>query len=1643
MGKFSYRCMNCVAIFCIYVAAGHSEQRSEANDPNSPFDLHSLMNERLPKYVVNCFLAAGFDTEQVICSMDITSDGPKNSIKIIESYIAKRFQGNPDMCDSFSSQLPFEFPPGHKLRICSFVQEVKQICQKTHKSKFRHKNKRLQLMGQDIQAKKLKTITVMPKDHEIQSEISVSTIEREVQSSIKRWKESQNNKLLRNLTEKEHYNVQITATAESDSFSGVVQCGLCNASVQLQQVSDKHNVIHYRISNWCRHMKKCVQVNQMTNCRQTELNFLPYRDSSSSPSRTSTSSSTPLPPSSDEICSLTSTKNSYSLLTDETSLLPCKTEKCSPLSVSDPPSPKYETCPLKAEILPTTHEASIDESHSPKIQDSYCDNKMTPSEPTSEFTAGLHSKSVVNPFTLSSNKQVFQKGPSAEVNGGACSSSSDNDLSNNWSRSARAKRQLLKAGKDPSQTHITDYFRILDNIEQLLDKNLKLSELLQQYNSEDKTATMSNHDSSFTSVLKQLLLNAEKNIERVPKHRRHSDILKKFATALLIYAGPLSYEFIHKNMPEALPSLRTVQRYIHSEYQILDEGSFRFDELLIHIKDHKASNAISIGEDATRVISRIDYDSETDRCVGFVLPIDDNGLPLVDSFLAVSYAAIEDMFKTASKAKYAYIYMAQTLCLGAPSFCLACMGSDNKFTAQHVMLRWKYIYEECRKRNILVLSYGGDGDSRIMKAMKVSVSLLTPSKEPLLQEIPSSVQFAKIPKAWNTWFRIYPRSIVSYVQDTVHVGVKLKSRLLKPSIVLPMGPNFVACGNHIQMIRMVFEKDQHNLRERDVNHKDKQNFDAVLHIISSAHLLKRIPEAYGTYCYVAVIQCVVDSYLDKSLSPLARLEKIWYANFFVRYWRQWILLSEQYTLQQNFITSNAYLCIELNAHALITFLLNVRDHVSHTNVAFLPWLLGSQTCERTFRCARSMSTVFSSVLNFGMLGLLRRLHRLHIQAVLQVDSEKSSIKFPRVEQNYAKDGKNPYIAPSLTDITNKDIADTVQKALEKAKATLSTLGMEKLLQKHSSWDSIKYEDCEVKDDSDSEEDEDDDIDSKDKEAVVSAVVQELCHDDPLQIENDIQLICKEGLADIRVSEKLHKLKKSITPIKLLSTTIPFYSFTEQQEESRQKTISPFIEVSTNNRTFLIRKTTAIWLLQEIERVSADRLFRVRNKQPFADSSKQPISITHMIPVVSSVLQVGNLCVFKVNTNWRVGRILQFAKYDTDSKKYSKPYNGHFVELSAKNIGVLCSWYDCIHGPAMVFQLSQNSDIAYKSLDSYICSIPENCIDCTSENTANECNSFSLDGSAISNTKQLSLLTRKFCIKNDYMPSLMSLIENSVKKSDHEQLSTGESNKGSDTDTTPIVIADNCEVSTDVIPKDYWTKCGGILLTKKELYSLSNDKELSDLHINAFQNLLKRQFPNIGGLQNTLLQYKSPITNKKEVTLQAINITISHKIKHWAAIELCGGDVFLYDSAYTAIVGDTKEIIAQLVKTKEESFKIHIMNTSKQSGTVDCGLYSIATMTSLALGKDPVGIVFQKEELRPYLRHIMESEKITEFPIVQKRKVKSRIVRTEVCAVYCLCRMPYSGSCMVCCDSCDNWFHIKCVDYSCNDAESWFCSTCTT
>jgi len=108
------------------------EKKSQLQpDTSLEVDIVALMDKRLPSYVGNCLRAAGFDELEVIASMD-TSNGEDNSISKVERYIEKRHKHNQEMlppcCTKESmSALPFEFPPGHRIRICKFVEEIKQL----------------------------------------------------------------------------------------------------------------------------------------------------------------------------------------------------------------------------------------------------------------------------------------------------------------------------------------------------------------------------------------------------------------------------------------------------------------------------------------------------------------------------------------------------------------------------------------------------------------------------------------------------------------------------------------------------------------------------------------------------------------------------------------------------------------------------------------------------------------------------------------------------------------------------------------------------------------------------------------------------------------------------------------------------------------------------------------------------------------------------------------------------------------------------------------------------------------------------------------------------------------------------------------------------------------------------------------------------------------------------------------------------------------------------------------------------------------------------------------------------------------------------------------------------------------------------
>ena len=265
----------------------------------------------------------------------------------------------------------------------------------------------------------------------------------------------------------------------------------------------------------------------------------------------------------------------------------------------------------------------------------------------------------------------------------------------------KEKRSLELAASHLLQSRITDYWKssFQTPLSSYSTKMKKIQDLQRTVMMPDQNPVKTK---SYDNLLQEIINTADQNYCKFPTRRRYSPTIKKFATALFLYSGPLAYEFLQQNIPQAMPCTRTIQNAIYAEYNRIDEGSFRFDELQTHIERYKTPRCVSISEDATRITGRVEYDNATDRCVGFVLPLDSNRLPIVDSFVANSFSALEDMFCKNPIAKYAYIYMAQPLCHNVPPIymlSILILGTNNKFSAEDLLPRWRCIVEEFSRHN--------------------------------------------------------------------------------------------------------------------------------------------------------------------------------------------------------------------------------------------------------------------------------------------------------------------------------------------------------------------------------------------------------------------------------------------------------------------------------------------------------------------------------------------------------------------------------------------------------------------------------------------------------------------------------------------------------------------------------------------------------------------------------------------------------------------------------------------------------------------------------------------------------------------------------------------------------------------------------
>ena len=90
--------------------------------------------------------------------------------------------------------------------------------------------------------------------------------------------------------------------------------------------------------------------------------------------------------------------------------------------------------------------------------------------------------------------------------------------------------------------------------------------------------------------------NLLRNLNRSKSHYEYNPFVQKFSSALHVLAGTIAYEYLRINLPEAFPSITTLEKYERSIDLKLNECQFRFDSMdkFLHSLDSRFVFAVSL-----------------------------------------------------------------------------------------------------------------------------------------------------------------------------------------------------------------------------------------------------------------------------------------------------------------------------------------------------------------------------------------------------------------------------------------------------------------------------------------------------------------------------------------------------------------------------------------------------------------------------------------------------------------------------------------------------------------------------------------------------------------------------------------------------------------------------------------------------------------------------------------------------------------------------------------------------------------------------------------------------------------------------------------------------------------------------------------
>ncbi|CAF4248228.1 unnamed protein product, partial [Adineta steineri] len=334
------------------------------------------------------------------------------------------------------------------------------------------------------------------------------------------------------------------------------------------------------------------------------------------------------------------------------------------------------------------------------------------------------------------------------------------------------------------------------------------------------------------------------------------------------------------------------------------------------------------------------------------------------------------------------------------------------------------------------------------------------------------------------------------------------------------------------------------------------------------NLLNNSLHTNGTVVYLILLKMIVKAYIDKSTSVSERIQAAWCVVFVCRLWWCWLKTTKAYkTKSQNktnkfFITKPAYISVELNAHNLLYLVLLVKQQHLPKQALINIHLFNSQGCESLFRDARSLSSTFSTTVNFTVKNFIRRSQKLSILNQMKYNQNEKDLSFPIHHKQ--KREHSLVSSHQLDEIDTLDIEQIIAHAYDQAIHIVKHSKMLDALNQHgiNSLDSLIPADIVEEFGLDEENDDNNVIDDTQVELDDGTVFDP--QSDDSSDEEDLLNSTKSDFNGIRIVDDINPaLRQSYFKIKI------------------------------NDNIKYLHKQSACWLLtNNITKLSSDRLSRV-------------------------------------------------------------------------------------------------------------------------------------------------------------------------------------------------------------------------------------------------------------------------------------------------------------------------------------------------------------------------------------------------------------------------------------------------------------------